>query len=150
MTARAAISSPVWVTTPATSGVPSAPGRVTRSTTMSWRKSSPGVSSSAARTAAAYCARSDWQRGLQTAGPLLVLSIRNWRPVASARVPMRPPRASISRTIWPLPTPPMAGLQDIAPSVSRFIDTSSVRAPRRAAACAASAPAWPPPTTTTS
>jgi hypothetical protein len=46
--------------------------------------------------------------------------------------------------------PPMAGLQLIAPIVSRLWVTSSVRAPVRAAARAASVPAWPPPTTITS
>src|SRR5689334_20378765 len=61
-----------------------------------------------------------------------------------------PSRASISRTRWPLPKPPMAGLQDIAPMVVTRWVTSAVRAPRRAAAAAASVPAWPPPTTMTS
>ncbi len=46
--------------------------------------------------------------------------------------------------------PPMAGLQLIAPTVSMFCVSSSVRAPRRAAASAASTPACPPPTTITS
>ena len=55
-------------------------------------------------------ARGDW-----TAGPLDLLSIRNWMPVASMAWPISPPRASISRTIWPLARPPMAGLQDIRP-----------------------------------
>ena len=63
---------------------------------------------------------------------------------------MSPPIASISRAIWPLPMPPMAGLHDICPMASSFIVTSSVRAPIRAAAAAASLPACPPPTTITS
>ena len=84
------------------------------------------------------------------AGPLLRLSIRNWMPVASMAKPMAPPRASISRTICPLPTPPMAGLQLIWAMVSRLLVTSAVFAPKRAAASAASAPACPPPITRTS
>ena len=61
-----------------------------------------------------------------------------------------PPSASTSRTRWPLPMPPIDGLQLIAPSVSRLWVSSSVFAPARAAASAASVPAWPPPTTRTS
>ncbi len=55
------------------------------------------------------------------AGPLLRLSMRNWMPVASMARAMAPPRASISRTICPLPTPPMAGLQLIWAMVSRLL-----------------------------
>ena len=86
----------------------------------------------------------------RTAGPLLRLSTRNWMPAASATRPIRPSSASISRTRWPLPSPPMAGLQDISPMVAKLWVTSAVRAPRRAAAAAASQPAWPPPMTMTS
>ena len=64
--------------------------------------------------------------------------------------PIAPPKASISRTICPLATPPMAGLQPIWPMVSRFVVKSAVRAPMRAAAKAASVPACPPPITKTS
>src|SRR3546814_1974988 len=39
-------------------------------------------------------------------------------PAASAAFAITPPSASISRTRWPLPMPPMAGLQLIAPTVS--------------------------------
>src|SRR5689334_4707904 len=46
--------------------------------------------------------------------------------------------------------PPIAGLQDICPSVSMAWVSRSVRAPVRADASAASVPAWPPPTTITS
>ena len=53
--------------------------------------------------------------GPRTAGPLRRLSTRNWMPPWSATRPIRPSSASISRTRWPLPSPPMAGLQDIAP-----------------------------------
>ena len=45
--------------------------------------------------------------------------MRNWMPVLSVAMPIRPPRASISRTIWPLARPPMAGLQDICPMRAR-------------------------------
>jgi hypothetical protein len=64
--------------------------------------------------------------------------------------PINPPSASISRTIWPLATPPIAGLQLICPTVSRFPVRSATRAPTRAAAAAASVPACPAPTTTMS
>ena len=65
-------------------------------------------------------------------------------------LPISPPRASISRTICPLATPPMAGLQLIWATVSAFIVKRHVFSPRRAAASAASTPACPAPTTTTS
>src|SRR3990167_4890285 len=71
-------------------------------------------------------------------------------PPRSAARPMIPSSASISRTRWPLPNPPIAGLQDISPIVSIRWVRSRVRAPRRADAAAASQPAWPPPTTITS
>ena len=71
-------------------------------------------------------------------------------PAASAARPITPSSASISQTRCPLPMPPMDGLQDISPTVSRRCVSSSVRAPTRAAAAAASVPACPPPTTITS
>src|SRR3984885_8898143 len=71
-------------------------------------------------------------------------------PAASAAHAITPSRASISRTRWPLPKPPIAGLQDISPMVAKRWVTRAVRAPQRAAAVAASHPAWPPPMTTTS
>ena len=71
-------------------------------------------------------------------------------PVASIARPITPPRASISRTICPLATPPMAGLQLIWPTVSQLVVSRAVRAPSRAAASAASVPAWPAPITSTS
>ena len=64
--------------------------------------------------------------------------------------PMIPPSASISRTRWPFPIPPMAGLQDICPIRSRLRVRSAVLAPSLAAADAASHPACPPPITITS
>jgi hypothetical protein len=51
-------------------------------------------------------------------------------PAASAARAMTPPSASISLTRWPLPMPPIAGLQLIAPTVSTLCVSSSVRAPR--------------------
>src|SRR5689334_1845056 len=71
-------------------------------------------------------------------------------PPASATRPIRPSSASTSRTRWPLPRPPTAGLQDIAPMVEKRWVTSAVFAPMRAAAAAASQPACPPPMTMTS
>ena len=71
-------------------------------------------------------------------------------PTASATSPITPPRASISRTRWPLAMPPIAGLHDICAIRSRFIVTMAVFSPMRAHARAASHPACPAPTTTTS
>ena len=91
-----------------------------------------------------------WLRGPRTAGPLLWFSTRNWIPVASAASPISPPSASISRTICPLASPPIAGLHDIAPILPGSIVISATRpaAPKRLhAAHAASAPACPPPMT---
>src|ERR1044071_6252454 len=71
-------------------------------------------------------------------------------PTASATSPITPPRASISRTRWPLAIPPIAGLHDICAIRSRFIVTIAVLRPMRAQARAASQPACPAPITTTS
>ena len=76
--------------------------------------------------------------------------MRNWMPVLSMAMPISPPRASISRTIWPLASPPMAGLHDICAIRDGSSVTRATLAPRREAAQAASAPAWPPPMTTMS
>ena len=70
--------------------------------------------------------------------------------VASVSLPISPPNASISRTIWPLAIPPIAGLQLINPTVSALIVKSAVLRPILAEAKAASMPECPPPTTTTS
>src|SRR6187401_2794504 len=64
--------------------------------------------------------------------------------------PISPPKASISRTKWPLAVPPMAGLQGISATVSGDSVTRPTRQPIRAAAQAASQPAWPAPMMTTS
>src|SRR6184192_1943099 len=91
-----------------------------------------------------------WAPRAQTAGPFDRLSMRNWIVARSVARPMMPPRASISRTTVPFAIPPMAGLQDICPIVSRFDVSRRVRAPKRAAMTDASVPAWPAPTTTSS
>ena len=62
-------------------------------------------------TSARYAYLSHCARGPRTAGPLLAFSTLNWMPDASAARPMIPPSASISRTIWPFASPPIAGLQ---------------------------------------
>ena len=49
--------------------------------------------------------------------------------VASVSTPIAPPRASISRTICPLATPPIAGLQLIWPTVSQLIVSRAVPQP---------------------
>ena len=71
-------------------------------------------------------------------------------PARSMARPIMPSSASISRTRWPLPSPPIAGLHDISPIRSARMVISATDAPIRAAAAAASQPAWPPPTTMTS
>ena len=70
-----------------------------------------------------------------------MLSIRNCNPVMSVVFPISPPMASISRARCPFARPPMAGLQDICPTVSGFIVSRSVWHPIREAARAASIPA---------
>src|SRR5579862_5120601 len=50
-------------------------------------------------------------------------------PLASVTLPISPPRASISRTICPLATPPIAGLQLIWATVSAFMVRRAVRIP---------------------
>ena len=52
----------------------------------------------------------------------------------SAARAMIPSNASTSRTRWPFPKPPIAGLHDIAPIWSRLKLTRAMRAPIRAAA----------------
>src|SRR2546429_8540075 len=63
---------------------------------------------------------------------------------------MPPPRVFPSPPPFPFAIPPMAGLHDIWPMVSRFWVSRRVRAPARAASAAASAPACPAPITMTS
>ena len=108
------------------------------------------ISSSLLRHSKMNFARSHWARGLQTAGPLPRLSIRNCIAVASVISPICPPRASISRTICPFAIPPTAGLQLIWAILFISIVIRQVSAPSFAAAEAASHPACPPPMTRTS
>ena len=91
-------------------------------------------------------------RELDALGGLMgrVFSWRNWTVDASATRPIRPPRASSSRTRCPLARPPMAGLHDSRPTWARWKVTAATRQPMRAAAAAASQPAWPVPITTMS
>ena len=70
--------------------------------------------------------------------------------VLIAAFAISPPSASSSRTRWPLPVPPMAGLQGMLPTASRLIVKTAVRSPMRAQASPASMPAWPAPITATS
>src|SRR6185437_7446333 len=141
-TARARKLRPSAVTTPDTR----APS-VSRRVTIPWVSSMSGNPSSSDRTARRYSVRSHWARGAQTAGPLERLSIRNWIVARSVARPMMPPSASISRTTVPFAIPPMAGLQDKAPMVSRFEVRRRTFAPDRAAMTDASVPACPAPTT---
>ena len=94
--------------------------------------------------------RSIWARREWTAGPLPRFSIRLWMVQASAARPISPPKASISRTKWPLAVPPMLGLHGQLPTASKLMVKTMVEQPRRAAAKPASIPAWPAPTTATS
>jgi hypothetical protein len=52
-----------------------------------------------------------------------MLSIRNWIIDLSEIIPDIPPKASISLTIWPFATPPIAGLHDIWAIVFMFMVT---------------------------
>ena len=144
-TARASMVSPSFVTTPAMR-----PPRITNDAAVPCAKWRLGRASRSWRTARRYSARSHWARGDQTAGPFERFSMRNWIRAMSVARPITPPSASTSRTTVPLAMPPMAGLHDICPIVSRFCVSMSVRAPAREASAAASAPAWPPPMMITS
>ena len=136
---------PIWVLTPTTL-LPT----TIKSATVCWNNARLGWFSSVLLTACLYSMRSAWARVALTAGPLLAFNIRNWMPPRSIAFAIIPPKASISLTRWPLPIPPIAGLQLICPKVSIFCVNNNVFAPQRAAAKAASVPAWPPPTTITS
>ena len=70
----------------------------------------------------------------RTAGPLRVFEKSKLDSgLVDAARPISPPSASISRTRWPLPIPPIAGLHDICPIWSRLSVSISVRRthPRR-------------------
>ncbi len=146
-TDRHGMTLPMPVRTPVTRTLPSFPVSVSRPVTVSWRKWTLGVCSSFFRQVCAKSSRSFCVRGLHMAGPLLRFSIRNWTVLISLTIPEYPPSASISRTICPLPTPPMAGLQLIWAITPMFMVINSTELPKLAAAAAASQPAWPPPTT---
>ena len=118
--------------------------------TESCQKSTFLFSSNAQRHSSANLILSDWHLGDHIAGPFDRFSIRNCIMVLSEMIPDMPPNASISRTICPFATPPIAGLQDICAMVCMFMVISKTREPICAAACAASQPACPAPTTMTS
>ena len=122
----------------------------TRPLTISCQKSKFCVCSNVSLHSSAKRIRSLCALGLHIAGPLLLLSIRNCTALLSVIIPDCPPSASISRTICPFATPPIAGLHDIWAIVFMFIVTNRVLEPIRAAAAAASHPACPAPTTITS
>ena len=128
-------AAPQWITDPSAHKTPDKrPSRPTsRSSTEPARTVSPDVSASIRWIACRYSARSAWARGPRTAGPLLRFSSLKWMPAASAARPISPSSASTSRTRCPLPIPPIDGLQDISPIVSRRWVSNSVRAPTRAA-----------------
>ena len=66
-------------------------------------------------------------------------------PAWSAATPIIPPSASISFTICPLASPPIAGLQDILPTDFGSKVIMVAFSPIREIARAASIPACPPP-----
>ena len=68
----------------------------------------------------------------------------------SIRRPISPPKASISRTIFPFATPPIEGLQLILAMESTDCVIRTVFSPILAQARLASVPACPPPITATS
>ena len=88
-----------------------------------------------------YLTLSDCTRSECTAGPFPRFSIRDWIKVASAAIPICPPRASISLTSCPFALPPILGLHGIFAIVSSESTRTTVFIPRRAAASAASHPA---------
>jgi hypothetical protein len=101
---------PIWVTTPAT-GRPRGSGRRPPAGTSEVRLVLEHGADGLPCTARGRPA----QRVARTAGPLEAFSVRNWMPARSAARAIAPPSASISLTRWPLPMPPMAGLQLIWP-----------------------------------
>ena len=126
------------------------PSSTSSSSAWSCQMSNPSVESSVSRHLVMNLALSHCARGLQTAGPLPLLSMRNCIDVESVIIPISPPSASTSRTICPLAMPPTAGLQLICAILFMSIVIRQVLTPSFAAARAASQPAWPPPMTRTS
>ena len=136
---------PQMVLRPATS-----PFSIINSSTVSCHICRLGVFSKISRQAQIYFPLSHCARGLHIAGPFERLRIRNCMAVLSVTMPMKPPIASISRTICPLAIPPTAGLQLICAILFISIVIRQVFEPSLAAAEAASHPAWPAPITTMS
>ena len=97
--------------------------------------------SSKSLTNCMYSFLSDCALKALTAGPLLKLSIFICKYVASAAIPIIPPRASISLTRLDFAGPPIAGLQGIMAMFSIFKLVKRVFAPSLEAAIAASHPA---------
>ena len=120
------------------------------SLTISCQKSTFGVCSNISLQYWANNMRSFCALGLHIAGPLLILSIRNCMVLLSDTIPEYPPSASISLTICPFATPPIAGLQLIWAILFISMVMSKTFEPKLAAAAAASQPACPAPTTITS
>ena len=139
-TAEAVKLTPRRVWTP-----PIRPESISKFVTVSCHISRLGSLSNSSRQASIQRIRSLCALGLHIAGPLLRLSIRNWIAVLSVIKPIRPPKASISRTICPLAIPPTAGLQLICAILFISLVIRRVFEPKRAAAAAASQPAWPAP-----
>ena len=135
---------------PASSTPATEPDSTIRSTTSPSTTARFSRRASRSCTARRYNLRSACARGPRTAGPFDRLRTLKWMPARSIAQPMMPSSASISRTKCPLPKPPIAGLQDMTPTLSQRWVTSATCAPSRAAAAAASVPACPPPTTITS
>ena len=97
-----------------------APSSIIRSETLSLYKSKCFWFSTIFLIAFLYKDLSHWTLVAQTAGPFEALRSLKWIPAKSAAMPIAPPKASISFTKCPLPTPPIEGLQDIWPKVSIF------------------------------
>ena len=138
-------TSPICVIAPAIR-----PFSINRSSTGCWNIDKLGCDSSIWRMAFLYNTLSAWARVALTAGPLRRFNTRNCIPAWSVARAIAPPKASTSLTRWLFPIPPIAGLQDICPSVSTLWVSKRVRQPMRAAARQASVPACPPPMTITS
>ena len=79
-----------------------------------------------------YAGLSICWRSARTAGPLLSFRKRACRLHRSAKRPIAPPSASISRTSWPLALPPIDGLHGSVQIFSGSPVTSSVGTPKRA------------------
>ena len=79
--------------------------------------------------------------GDQTDLPFDLLSILNCNPETSVVFAIKPPKTSISLTICPLATPPIAGLQDILPTLFLSIVIKDILQPVFEAILAASTPA---------